>query len=81
MQNGSAQILSTLYKYLNPLTNNTLSFFYWYIQIFRSVEDIDLFIAGNHEIPLADAIVGPTFACIIVSPSNFCFLLLECIKN
>jgi peroxidase len=28
MQNGSAQILSTLYKYLNPLTNNTLSFFY-----------------------------------------------------
>ncbi len=27
MRNGSAQIFSTLYKYLNPLNKNTLSFF------------------------------------------------------
>jgi hypothetical protein len=34
---------------------------------FSSVDDIDISIAGNHENPLPDAIVGPTVACILVS--------------
>jgi hypothetical protein len=35
--------------------------------MFRTVDDIDLFIALNHEKPLPDAVVGPTQACILVS--------------
>ncbi len=35
-----------------------------FAQIYRNVDDIDLFIAGAHEKPLQEGILGPTFACI-----------------
>lgn len=34
-------------------------------QLYGHVDDIDLFIAGNYEKKLKDAMVGPVFACII----------------
>lgn len=34
-------------------------------QLYSHVDDIDLFIAGNYEKKLKDAMVGPVFACII----------------
>ena len=33
--------------------------------LFRNVDDIDLYPAGIAENPLPDAILGPTFACIV----------------
>ena len=36
-----------------------------FLQPNRSVNDIDFFVGGVNEVPLRDAIVGPTFACII----------------
>lgn len=34
-------------------------------QLYANVDDIDLFIAGNYEKKLKDAVVGPVFSCII----------------
>ncbi|CAG2166450.1 unnamed protein product, partial [Oppiella nova] len=39
-------------------------------QVYRHVDDIDLFIAGNHERPLPDAVVGPIFACILAEQAR-----------
>jgi len=36
-----------------------------FAQLYAHVDDIDLFIAGNYEKKLKDAMVGPVFACII----------------
>lgn len=35
-----------------------------FAQIYRNVDDIDLFIAGVHERPLQEGILGPVFACL-----------------
>jgi peroxidase len=50
---------SELNRVMQPGSAETFS------QLYNSVDDIDLFIAGNHEIPLPDGVVGPTFACIL----------------
>ena len=46
-------------KVMQPGSAQTLA------KLYKSVDDIDLFIAGNHEKRLSDAVVGPTFACIL----------------
>jgi len=39
-------------------------------KIYRHVDDIDLFIGGVHETPLPDAVIGPTFGCIVAEQSR-----------
>lgn len=39
-------------------------------QLYRNVDDIDLFIGGCHERPLPEAILGPTFACIVAEQAR-----------
>lgn len=35
------------------------------LQVYKSVEDIDLFTGGLCETPLQGGIIGPTFGCVI----------------
>ena len=34
-------------------------------RLYRSVDEVDLFVGGLLETPVADALIGPTFLCII----------------
>jgi peroxidase len=45
--------------FMNPAVARGMS------QLYRNIDDIDLFMAGVSEKHIPDAIVGPTFACII----------------
>jgi peroxidase len=45
--------------FMNPAVAQGMS------QLYRNIDDIDLFMAGVSEKHVSDAIVGPTFACII----------------
>ena len=41
-----------------------------FAKIYRHVDDIDLFIGGVHENPLPDALIGPTFGCIVAEQAR-----------
>ncbi|XP_076355981.1 salivary peroxidase/catechol oxidase-like [Tachypleus tridentatus] len=50
------------YDLIGVMPNKTV---HRYSQIYKSVDDIDLWSAGISEYPLPNAVVGPTFACLI----------------
>lgn len=56
---GKARDFGDLAPIIHPRKISSLQ------NVYASVDDIDLFIGGIHETPLEDAVVGPTFACII----------------
>src|SRR5882757_6644465 len=63
-------------KYCDGRTINSFFDLYAYIpqervdklsMIYANVKDIDLFVGGLSEFPVAGGVVGPTFACIIAT--------------
>ncbi len=77
MRRGSAQVMANLYKYwlayfiIIIIIKHKNNFFLLKIfKIIRSVDDIDLFIGGNHEKPLPGAVVGPVLACILAEQAR-----------
>ena len=59
-----ARSFQDLTRYMQPSSVALLS------KVYKHVDDIDLFIGGAHENPLGEALVGPTFACIVAEQAR-----------